>query len=111
MEFRLRSKERKLYDRIQRLGHWHEHFAFWPVKLSDEHGIIRYVWLKRVMRKYRIDSGNKDEIVFVPHYKDPEELSQAILANENNINELCITGYAARVTYRELCMDLRVEQG
>jgi len=107
MELKLKTKARKKYERATRLSKWHKKFAWLPVCVDEEQGVSCYVWLKPVMRKCKLEHSD-DKFAYTPIYKKCEDLTQAILAGENE-QAIIFLSYNARSVYRGLKDELKIK--
>ena len=51
MRLRLKTYERKVYNRVQKLGHWHRKFIVWPRVHLKKSGLKEFIFLEFVYRK------------------------------------------------------------
>jgi hypothetical protein len=102
MQWTIKSKNRRAYDRAARLGHWHRTFLWVPKVIGEQSGVQRYAWLRIAMRKYKLAQSNKGYKAFnfiEPKYMLPEELTLAILENKK-IEEIVFDDYSSKSKYR-----------
>lgn len=108
MQWTKRSKDRKAYDQVNYYGNWHEVFVWSPTKVNEDHGICSMVMLRKVMRKYKIGSGEKEHFKCLDvYYMLPEDLTHAILEadaekGKSEIESIKFDCYTSKSTYRDM---------
>lgn len=54
MYFKVKTKQQKQLDKINKVGHWHKFFVFWPREIKTAQGQSEYAFFTTVYRKAQI---------------------------------------------------------
>ena len=111
MKLKFKSAKRREYEKIEKLGRWHQIFAWRPVKLDRDDGVVEIVWLQKVARKCTMHAKEKSNsfetyAVFKPRYSLPEDVTVELLEDGND--KIQFDDYKASGHYRGLKSDLGI---
>jgi len=85
MYVKVQTKEKKLYDRIQKCGHWHKVFVFWPREVDSANGQKEFAFFTTLYRKAELHysagyEGSSSGIRFRFRHRKPDDGMMQALA-------------------------------
>lgn len=78
MKISFRSKQRKLWDEIERKKSWEKKFLFFPKRIQDSHGKYSWVFLQSVYARCRLIKAG-GELRLETMYEMPDTRAYEIL--------------------------------